>query len=148
MNSVTLLAALQAYLQKQSIELDALGPAAIVKVMVAWFSEVLIADTSLSADALVYRYGGWSEGCATGFKLSLMRRVTERNVEGGETEWFAGITMMFEPSRFSSLAPYSTATSEWKTVQAFQTAVESSPAYRAAGTTAPMGVMVESGGLR
>ena len=105
MNSFSLLAALQAYLQKQSVALDTLGPAAIVKVMVAWFREVPIIDAGLSADALVYRYGGWSEGCATGFKLSVMRRVTERAAAGGETEWIAGITMLFEPSRFARAAP-------------------------------------------
>ena len=99
-------------------------------------------------DALVYRYGGWSEGCATAFKLSLLRRVTERDATGVETERFAGITLMFEPSGQGELMPFTAVSSDAKSIEAFLQTIESSPAFKVLAGATPMGVLVESGGLR
>jgi hypothetical protein len=96
----------------------------------------------------VHRSGGWSEGCATGFKFSLLRRVTANGVDGAITDWFAGITLMFEPSRYASLPALDIVSSDWQSLDAFVHAIESSAAFRLLTSAAPMSVMVESGGVR
>jgi hypothetical protein len=135
----SLLADLDRYLHQRKVAVDGLGAEQMVAVMIDWYRFVPIdAD---ARGALVFRYGGWSEGCATGFRLSLLRRA-------GTTEQLAGITMLFEPSAPANLAPYTTATSDWDTLEAFLDAVQASPAYRRFGTAKPMAVMLERGGLR
>ena len=99
-------------------------------------------------DALVYRYGGWSEGCATAFKLSLLRRVTGHNAIGADPDRFAGITLMFEPSGHADLMPFTAVSSDWKSIEAFQEAIENSPAFKELAVATPMAVLVESGGVR
>lgn len=146
MNSSSLLLALQDYLHQRKVSVDALMPASMVEVMLDWFRGEVSASSP--ADVLLYRYGGWSEGCATGFKLSLLRRVNVRTATGDNTEWFAGVTLMYEPSRLGSLAPFDTISADWPSLQAFARAIESSPAYRMTSDTTPMAVMIESGGLR
>jgi hypothetical protein len=148
-NSYTLLSALQNFLHQRGVEADRLTVDSMVRLMIDWFRLVPIdmLERTSSADALVYRYGGWSEGCATGFNFSLLRRVTETNANG-DTDWFAGITLMFEPSLYSELAPFNTASSDWQSIEAFLHAVESSPAFNALVAAKPMTVLVESGGLR
>ncbi|MCW5623314.1 MAG: hypothetical protein KIT73_01180 [Burkholderiales bacterium] len=150
MNTYNLLSALQRFLRQRNVDPEGLTLESMVLVMFDWFR---FAPAGLSTidpppDVLVYRYGGWSEGCATGFKLSLLRRVTQPDAEGQPTDWYAGVTMLFEPSGFSGLAPLSTVSSDWPSSEAFLHAIESSPAYRASRSTKPMGVMLESGGLR
>jgi hypothetical protein len=44
--------------------------------------------------------------------------------------------------------PFSTASSDWKSIDAFLQAVEGSPAFRDLSGAKPMSGMVESGGLR
>ena len=150
MNSYSLLAALQQFLKHRGVEVDRLTADPMVRLMVDWFRLVPVdqLERTATVDALVYRYGGWSEGCATGFNFSLLRRVTDRNASGGDTDWFAGITLMFEPSLYDRLAPFNTVSSDWRSIDAFLHAIESSPAYTALVNATPMSVLVESGGLR
>jgi hypothetical protein len=74
--------------------------------------------------------------------------VSGRNAIDGTTELLAGITLMFEPSGQAELTPFTTASSDWKTIAAFLDAIESSPAFRELGAATPMAVVLESGGLR
>jgi hypothetical protein len=101
-------------LKQRGVEVDGLTADPMVRLMIDWFRLVPIdqLERKASADVLVYRYGGWSEGCATGFNFSLLRRVTENSAGGGDTDWFAGITLMFEPSLYDSLAPFTTVSSD------------------------------------
>ena len=149
-NSYSLLAALQNFLHQRGVEIEGLTADPMVRLMIDWFRLVpldLLKGPS-TAEALVFRYGGWSEGCATGFRFSLLRRITEPGTDGADTDWFAGITLMFEPSRYADLTPFDTASSDWKSLDAFLAAVESSPAYNTLAGVQPMTVLLESGGLR
>ena len=150
MNSYNLLGALQRFIKQRGVEMDGLTADPMVRLMIDWFRLVpldQLAQTA-SADVLIYRYGGWSEGCATGFNFSLLRRITESHAGGGDTDWIAGITLMFEPSFYADLAPFSTVSSDWKSIEAFLSAIESSPAFTAVAAAKPMSVVIESGGLR
>ena len=150
MNSHELLTALQSFLDQQGVEVDRLQAADMVRHMVAWYrlGSVDKVARAASGDALIYRYSGWSEGCATGFKLSLLRRVVDRAADGAEAEWFAGITLLFDPSRFGEVTAFNTISSDWQSVDSFARAIESSPGYRLSAGTAPMGAMLEIGGMR
>jgi hypothetical protein len=145
-----LIAELQAFLRQRQVDVNHLSADAMVRVMVDWyrFTPVKKVGGAAGGDALVYRYGGWSEGCATAFKLSLLRRVTERDASGADVERFAGITLMFEPSGQAELMPFSAVSSDVKSIEAFLETVESSPAFRELAGATPMGVLVESGGVR
>ena len=145
-----LLTQLQGYMREQGVDANDLTADSAVRLMIDWFRFAPIDRTgnASAADSLVFRYGGWSEGCATAFKLSLLRRVTDKNAGDGESDLLAGITLMFEPSGQAELLPFTTASSEWKSIDAFLQAVESSPAFRELGVAKPMAAMVESGGLR
>lgn len=149
-NSSTLLAALQSFLDRRKVDPQQLTAEPMVLAMLDWFRFVSFegAERGTPADALVYRYGGWSEGCATGFKLSLLRRVTGKDESGVVTEWFAGITLLYDPARYTSTEPLRTISTDWPSLEAFLHAIESSPAYRLSRPVAPMGVVVESGGMR
>jgi hypothetical protein len=145
-----LLTQLQGYMREREVDADSLSADEMVRLMIDWFrfSPIEAAGGTPAADALVFRYGGWSEGCATAFKLSLLRQVTPINATDGEAGLLAGITLMFEPSSKAELLPFSTASSDWKSIDAFLQAVENSPAFRELAGTKPMSGMVESGGLR
>ena len=145
-----LLAKLEVFMREQGVEAERLSADGMVRLMIDWF-RFAPGDSvtgGSSSDALVYRYGGWSEGCATAFKLSLLRRVTGRKTIGADPEQFAGITLMFEPSAQADLMPFTTASSDWKSIEAFQEAIESSPAFKQLAVATPMAVLVESGGVR
>lgn len=150
MNSYSLLSALQRFLSERGVEVERLTVDPMVGLIIDWYRLVPIdvLERTASADVLVYRYGGWSEGCATGFNFSLLRRVTERSASGSDTQWFAGITLMFEPSLYARLAPFTTISSDWRSIDAFLHAIESSEAFRVLAAATPMTVLVESGGLR
>jgi hypothetical protein len=143
--SRNLLADLESFLRQRKVDVDSLTADQMVDVMIDWYRFVPAGTSGAapSTDALVYRYGGWSEGCATAFKLSLLRRASE-----GGTDRVAGITLMFEPGSRSEIAPFATASSDWKSIEAFLEAVQGSPAFRQFGTAKPMAVMIERGGLR
>ncbi|HKB82287.1 MAG TPA: hypothetical protein VKD04_03660 [Burkholderiales bacterium] len=145
-----LLAELESFMRQQGVEATQLSADAMVRLMIDWyrFAADGKAGGTLSGDALVYRYGGWSEGCATAFKLSLLRRVTEHDITGVDTDRFAGITLMFEPSGHADLMPFTTVSSDRKSIGIFLQAIESSPAYKELSVTTPMTVLLESGGLR
>jgi hypothetical protein len=149
-NSYTLLGALQKFLERRHVAVDEMTAEQALGQMLDWYrlGPVDGATGAGSADALVFRYGGWSEGCATGYKFSLLRRVTERSESAGDTEWFAGITLMFEPSERAELAPFSTTSSDWESLDAFSQAVKRSPGFRALVAEKPMGALLESGGVR
>jgi hypothetical protein len=149
LNSYNLLGALQKFIKQRGVEMDSLTADPMVRLMIDWFRLVPIdqLERTASTDVLIYRYGGWSEGCATGFNFSLLRRITETHA-GGDTDWIAGITLMFEPSFYANLTPFSTVSSDWKSIEAFLSAIENSPAFTAVVAAKPMSVVVESGGLR
>jgi hypothetical protein len=149
-NSYTLLGALQRFVEQRNIAVVDLTAEPAIGVMLDWFRLIRVdkfAQTG-SRDALVFRYGGWSEGCATGYRFSLLRRVTEKSDSGGDTEWFAGITLLFEPSSRSELAAFSTTSTDWESLDAFAQAIWRSPGFRALVAEKPMGAFLESGGLR
>ncbi|MEO8157905.1 MAG: hypothetical protein ABI648_08925 [Betaproteobacteria bacterium] len=145
-----LLTQLQGYMRQRDVNVDDLNADEMVRLMVDWFrfTPMDAVGGTPSADALVFRYGGWSEGCATAFKLSLLRQVTAKDASDGEAGLLAGITLMFEPSGQAQWVPYSTTSSDWKSIDVFLQAVEGSPALKALGNAKPMAVMIESGGLR
>jgi len=150
LNSYTLLAALQSFMQQRGVQVDSLTADPMVRLMIDWFrlTQLGLLEPAAAADVLVYRYGGWSEGCATGFRFSVLRRVTEAGASGANTDWFAGITLMFEPSRLAELPAFDTVSSDWRSVDAFLHAIESSSAFKLLATTAPMAALLETGGVR
>lgn len=139
-----LLAELETFLRQRKIATENLTADQMVAVMIDWyrFASARTVDGSTVNDTLQYRYGAWSEGCATGFKLSLLRRA------GEGAERVAGITLMFEPSSKSEIVAFSTTSADWPSIERFLEAVQSSPAFRQFASAKPMGVMLERGGLR
>ncbi|MBX9964133.1 MAG: hypothetical protein K2Y35_13820 [Burkholderiales bacterium] len=138
-----LLSELEAFLRQRRVVTEDLTADQMVAVMIDWyrFSSARTAGDS-AGDTLQYRYGAWSEGCATGFKLSLLRRT------GAGADRVAGITLMFEPSSKAEIAAFSTSSTDWPSIERFLEAVQASPAFRQFGSARPMGVMLERGGLR
>src|SRR5215831_3632274 len=149
-NSFDLLTALQSFLRERDVAVEQLTVDPMIVTMMDWFrlAPLDLAKDTPSADVLLFRYGGWSEGCATGFVFSVLRRITQPNAEGGEIDWVAGITLLFEPSRYAGLAPLTITSSDWRSIEAFFRAIESSPAYSLLVGEQPVSVMLESGGLR
>jgi hypothetical protein len=150
LNSYTLLSSLQSFLQQRGVEVEGLTADSMVPLMIDWFRLVRLGllEPAPAGDVLVYRYGGWSEGCATGFRFSVLRRVTDAAAGGGGTDWYAGITLMFDPSRYADLTPLNTVSSDWKSVDAFLHAIESSTAFKTLVAVTPMSALLESGGVR
>ena len=148
MNNVDLLSSLQTFLNRRSVEIERLTADTMVNLIVDWFRLVPIDGVAHAspADTLVFRYGGWSEGCVTGFKFGLLRRIAADNES--KTEWLAGITLMFEPSRYSDLAPVTTVSTDWQSLEAFAHAIESSPGFKLSTSLTPMAVILESEGAR
>jgi hypothetical protein len=150
LNSYSLLSALQAFLRQREVEVERLRAEPALTLMADWF-RLVPADKlehNAAADVLVHRYGGWSEGCATGFNFSLLRRVTTWSADGGDTDWFAGITLMYEPSLYAQLPAYSSVSADWKSLEAFLESIETSRAFKMLSSATPMSVLLESGGLR
>lgn len=147
LTSQGLLSDLEAFIERRGGDVNQLVARSMVDLMVDWYRFDAKAASG-KEDVLVFRTGGWSEGCATGFKLSVLRRVATGRVPDGDAARFAGITLMFEPSARSELAPYSTTSAEWQSMEGFVAAIEASPAFRGLDAAIPMGVMLESGGLR
>lgn len=148
-NAYALLATLQNFVERRQAAVSALDLPGMLDHMLAWYVALppgRLLPEALS-DELVYRYGGWSEGCATGFKVSLLRRLSVR-AEPGETQWLAGISLLYEPAGRASLARFSTASADWPSLSAFRSAVESSPAFRQLAEAPPMAAALEGGGLR
>ena len=147
MNASMLLADLQSFLERRGVALDTLSAEAALLAMADWYRFTRTADAGAD-DVLVFRHAGWSEGCATGFKLSVLRRVTTRVPGQPETDWLAGITILQDPARFADLGSFSTDSAQWPGLEAFIRAVQSSAAYRRSIAGATMGVVLEGGGLR
>jgi hypothetical protein len=145
-----LIADLQSFVQQRGIDANQLSADAMVRLMIDWyrFEPIKGLEAASGGDALVYRYGGWSEGCATAFKLSLLRRATGHDAAGAQIERFAGITLMFEPSAQAELLPFSAISADSTSLETFLQAIEKSPAFRQLAGTTPMAVLIESGGVR
>ncbi len=149
MDAYALLSSLEQYLLERQVPVEGLTADPMIMLVFDWYRRVK-ADRlgqPVQADVLVYRYGGWSEGCATGYRFSLMRRVTPAQGDGA-TSFNAGVTLMFDPGNLGHLHSFSAASSDYETLDAFLEAIESSPAYRALATATPMGAMLEMGALR
>lgn len=138
-----LLAQLQSFMHERDVEAENLSADEAVRLMIDWYRFTPAAGGPSPADALVFRYGGWSEGCATAFNLSLLRRIKHE----GEADAVAGITLMFEPSGQVELKPFETA-SAGKSIDDFLATVEGTAAFKLLGDSKPMSVLMESGGLR
>jgi hypothetical protein len=138
-----LLTQLQSFMHERDVETENLSADEAVKLMIDWYRFSPAAGGRSPADALVFRYGGWSEGCATAFNLSLLRRIKRE----GEADAVAGITLMFEPSGQAEIKPFETASSG-KSIDDFLVTVEGTAAFKLLGETKPMSVLMESGGLR
>lgn len=148
MSEIALFSSLQSFLNQRAVDVEKLTVTQMVALMVDWFRLAAIDGVPLGSpgDSMLFRYGGWSEGCVTGFKFGLLRRVASQ--DASNTDWLAGITLMFEPSRYASVAPLSTTSADWQSLDAFVRAIESSPGYRLSMDLTPMAVMVESQGFR
>lgn len=148
MSNIKLLSSLQTFLNKRAVDVERLTADTMIRLMVDWFRFAPIDGVAHGspADTLLFRYGGWSEGCVTGFKFGLLRRVASSNVN--DIEWLAGITLMFEPSRYAGIDPLTTVSTDWQSLEAFARAIESSPGFKLSASLAPMGVIVESQGAR
>ncbi len=147
MSNIALLSSLQTFLNQRGVEVERLIAEQMVRAMIDWFRLVPIENVSHGSpqDTLLFRYGGWSEGCVTGFKFTLLRRVAMK--DDTNTEWHSGITLMFEPSRYSNVAPLSTNSTDWQSLESFFNAIESSPGFKLSTGIVPMAVVVESQGL-
>jgi hypothetical protein len=150
LSASSLLGALQGFLAQRDVALDHLRADPAVRLMVDWFRFEPVAplDASATADALVYRYGGWSEGCATAYKLSMLRRLTVRAADGSETQSIAGITLLFEPGNLTDLPEFAATSSEFDSIEAFLATVEGSSGFRVLAAATPIAVALETGGLR
>jgi hypothetical protein len=148
MSNITLLSSLQAFLNQRSIDVERLTAEKMVALMIDWFRLAPIDGVAhaSAADTMLFRYGGWSEGCVTGFKFGLLRRIAAS--DASDIEWLAGITLMFEPSRYAGIDPLSTVSTDWQSLEAFVRAIESSPGFQLSAALAPMAVIVESQGAR
>jgi len=140
-----LLLQLETFLKQREVDSTTLTADAMVGAMIDW---VRFAPASHASDTLIYQYGGWSEGCATGFKLSLLRKVSRTDRGAEDFAETAGITLIFEPSANTDLAPFRLVSSDVKSIDDFMAAIEGSPAFRKLATVRPMSVVVESGGMR
>lgn len=138
-----LLTQLQSFMHERDVDTANLSADEAVKLMIDWYRFTPTAGAPSPADALVFRYGGWSEGCATAFNLSLLRRIRRE----GEADAVAGITLMFEPAGQSEIKPFETASSG-KSIDDFLATVEGTAAFKLLGDAKPMSVLMESGGLR
>jgi hypothetical protein len=144
MSNVALLSSLQTFFNQRSVAVEGLSADSMVKLIVDWFRLIPIDGVvhASPADALVFRYGGWSEGCVTGFKFGLLRRITA--ADESKTEWLVGISMLFEPSRYSGVEPVTTISTDWPSLEAFVTAIESSVGFKLSNTLTPMAISVDS----
>src|SRR5262245_10525483 len=75
LTSHSLLAQLQTFMQVRNVDANDLTPEGLLRLMIDWYRFARPGESAPAADALVFRYGGWSEGCATAFNLSVLRRV-------------------------------------------------------------------------
>lgn len=145
-----LLSQLERFLQQREIDVGLLTANAVVGVMLDWmrFSPIDAGGEGRTADELVYQYGGWSEGCATGFKLSLLRKVSGPAIGEGNGALTVGITLLFDPGANTRLAPYRLVSSETKSIEDFMAGIERSPAYAKLATETPMSAFIERGAMR
>jgi hypothetical protein len=136
---------LQGFLQERRIEASELTPGDSMRLMIEWYRITRAGEASTPADALVFRYGGWSEGCATAFNVSLLRRV---KALGGDTDLVAGITLMFDPGSAPGVQAHLSSTADGTSLEDFAQLVQQSTVFKLLGNRKPMAVVVESGAFR
>lgn len=144
-NGAGLLGELQQFLDRRKVAVATLDAPTLVGLMVDWYRLVPV---DARADGLLHQYGGWSEGCVTGFKWSVLRHVLVDAGDPDPVERFAGLTLMLEPSAFSGVSAVRFETSDRNALEAFVRRIEASPAWDAVAAARPMGVVLQSGGLR
>jgi len=149
MDAYTLLSSLERFMQERGIAVADLTADPMLMLMFDWHRLVKVdkMEQAPLADTLVYRYGGWSEGCATGFRFSLLRRVTQQGA-AGPVSYNAGVTLMFDLGKLGHLQPFSSTSSDHESLERFLEAIEDSPAYKQLGSATTMGAMLEMGALR
>lgn len=145
-----LLSQLQRFLDQRGLDVGTLAVDTVAGVMLDWvrFSPIAAGGGSALTDELVYQYGGWSEGCATGFKLSLLRKVSGTGAAGESFNLTAGITLLFDPGANTRLAPYRLSSSEAGSIEDFLAAIERSPGFVKLVPETPMSAFIERGGMR
>lgn len=150
LSSHGLLSQLERFLQQREIEVGLLTADTVAGVMLDWmrFSPIDAGGEAGTADELVYQYGGWSEGCATGFKLSLLRKVTGPAIGDGNGALTVGITLLFDPGANTRFAPYRLASSESVSIEDFMAGIERSPAYAKLAAETPISAFIERGAMR
>lgn len=141
---VVLQSSLQTFLAQRSVSVRELTVHPATELMVDWFRLVPIEGIPHRApeDTLVFRYGGWSEGCATGFKIRTQRRIA---LPDGAVQSSAvvGIALLFATDRFGDLDPLATSTSDWRSLEAFVAAIESSAGFLRLAAERPSDVLLE-----
>jgi hypothetical protein len=141
---VALQSSLQSFLLQRGVAVRELSLHPATELMIDWFRLVAIDGIPHQApeDTLVFRYGGWSEGCATGFKIRTQRRIAlpEGSAQATAT---VGIALLFASDRFGNLEPLATSTSDWRSLEAFVAAIESSPGFLRLAAEKPSEVLLE-----
>lgn len=146
MNRAMLQGSLQTFLRRRGVEVAELTAHPVVELMIEWFRLVPIdgVDHAAPADTMVFRYGGWSEGCATGFKIRFQRRIElPQASDSGARTATAGIALLFSPDRYNDLAPLVTSSADWRSLDAFVAAIESSPGFLQSAAQKPSEVILE-----
>jgi len=92
-----LLSQLERFMHQRELDTTSLNADSMVGVMIDW-ARFEPATGIAGADALVFQYGGWSEGCATGFKFSLLRKISLPESADGNFSQTAGITLILNPA--------------------------------------------------
>jgi hypothetical protein len=144
-DSHSLLLQLQRFVEQRGIDVGLLTADAALGVMIDW-QRAAPAAGGREADELVFLSGGWSEGCATGFKLSVLRRLP--GAAGGAAPLTAGITLLFDTGANARFEPFRLASSELRSAEDFAAAIEQSPAFRKLAAETPMSAFIERGAMR
>jgi len=146
MNRAVVLGSLQTFIRQRGVEVPSLTAHPAIELMVDWFRLVPIDGIAHTApaDTLTFRYGGWSEGCATGFKIRMQRRLElpEPGSTGNKTA-VVGIALLFATDRFGDLVPLVTSSTDWRSLEAFVAAIEGSPGFLQSAAQTPSEVIVE-----
>ena len=141
MNQVLLTASLNNFLQQRAVVTARLSSHPMLELMADWYRFTPFDGVSHGppADTLMFRYGGWSEGCATGFKIGLQRRITPLDAP---RVMEAGITMLFGWERYSGVEPFSVGLEQAGSLEAFVKAVEASRGFLISASDAPTDISV------
>ena len=155
-NAFTMLNALQAFLEKRSVDVNTVRADDMVTLMhgllIKSFQRLLGKLAGAVARQNVEQ-AQWT-GQENGINALEQRRVAllplgqRQDVAVAHVEWLSGITLMFEPAGYAHLKSMSIASSESASIESFMRTVQQSPAYQACVYVTPVAVLVESGGVR